>query len=121
FAGRRAGDLLTDEIPFDKIPDYTLFCTSTDLKGIRIATVIHNAALLAEERWNATTSLQRMKLKQADFPSSIAAYLETLTTNPRGIRTLEDLIDHTKTEPDEDYPNHNLERFEIAASLDPGS
>lgn len=85
------------------------------------ATVIHNVALLAEERWKATTNLQRMKLKRADFPSSIAAYLETLTTNPRGIRTLQDLIEQTKTNPDEDYPSHNVESFEMAASIDPDS
>lgn len=83
------------------------------------ATVTHNVALLAEERWKATTSIHRIKPKRADFPSSIAAYFETWTTNPRGILTLQDLIDHTKADPDEDYPNHNVEGFEIAASLDP--
>lgn len=58
---------------------------------------------------------------QADFPSSMSAYLHTLTTNPRGIRTLQDLIDHTKADPDEDYPNHNVESFGLAVSLDPDS
>jgi len=62
-----------------------------------------------------------MKLKRADFPSSITAYLDTLVANPRGIRTLQDIIDHTKSDPDEDYPNHNVESFEIAVSLDPDS
>ena len=136
MAGKSEQDRLTDEIPFEKIPDYALSCATTDFKGIRIgvppllvgklepeeaisfevavsvltmlgATVIHDVALLAEERWKATTNLQRMKLKRADFPSSIAAYLETLTTNPRGIRTLQDLIEQTKRDPEEDYPNHN--------------
>ncbi len=85
------------------------------------ATVIPNVALLAEELWNATTKLQRMKLKRAAFPSSMAAYLETLPTNPRGLRTLQDLINHTKTDPDEDYPNYNVESFEIATSHNPES
>jgi len=34
---------------------------------------------------------------------------------------LQDLIDHTKADPHEDYPNHNVESFEMAASIDPDS
>jgi len=143
-------DPLTNEIPFEKIPNYPLSCATIDLKGIKIgvptslvgklepeeaksfevavsvlemlgATVIHDVVLLVEERWGAPTSLQRMKLKRADFLASIAAYLKTLTTNPKGIRTLQDLIDRTKADPNEDYPNQNVESFEIAANLDPAS
>ncbi|KAK4197978.1 amidase signature domain-containing protein [Triangularia verruculosa] len=122
MAGKSEQDPLTNEIPFEKIPNYPLSCATSDLKGIKIgvptslvgrlepeearsfevavsvlemlgATVIHNVALLAEERWRATTR----------------------------IRTLQDLIDLTKADPNEDYPNHNVESFEIAANLDPAS
>ncbi len=85
------------------------------------ATVIHNVGLLAEERCKATTKLQRMKLTRADFPSSMAAYLETPTTNPRELRTLHHLIYHPKTDLDEVYPNHKVASFEIPAAIDLGS
>jgi hypothetical protein len=87
MAGKSEQDPLTDEIPFDTVPDYVFSCLPTDLNGIRIgvttslvgklepkepksfrvavsvlkmlgAAVVHNVALLAEKRWSATTSLQ---------------------------------------------------------------
>ena len=36
MAGKSELDPLTDEIPFEKIPDYALSCATTNLKGIRI-------------------------------------------------------------------------------------
>lgn len=79
-------DPLTDDISFDNIPDYALACATANIKGTKIgvltsllgkleleeakslnvavsvlemlvATVVHNVALLAEERWMATTRL----------------------------------------------------------------
>lgn len=36
MAGKSKQDRLTDEITFEKIPDYALSCATTDLEGIRI-------------------------------------------------------------------------------------
>ena len=42
-------------------------------------------------------------------------------SNISGLHTLGDLIEQTKTDPNEDYPNHDLSRFELSASIDPTS
>ncbi|KAK4141352.1 amidase signature domain-containing protein [Dichotomopilus funicola] len=112
-AGKSDRDPLTNEIPFDKIPDYTAACAGTDLHGIRIgvpttaigqiepkeansfevalsklknlgAEIVQDVGLLAEEGWKAITPYQRRMITHGDLAPSIEAYLKTLATNPLG-------------------------------------
>lgn len=146
-AGKSDRDPLTNEIPFDEIPDYAVACDGTDLHGIRIgvpttaigtvepeeaasfevalselkglgAEIVHNVGLLAEENWKATTPHQRRMITQGDLSSSIEAYLKTLATNPLGLQSLQDVTEWTKKDPREDFPNHDIESFEFSLSID---
>ncbi|KAH6615781.1 putative amidase [Chaetomium sp. MPI-SDFR-AT-0129] len=146
-AGKSGRDPLTNDIPFDKIPDYTVACAGTDLHGIKIgvpttaigpvepeeaesfwvalselkelgAEIVHDVGFLAEEDWKALTPRQRRMITQGDLSSSIEAYLKTLATNPLGLQTLQDITELTKKDPREDFPNHDVESFEFSLFID---
>ena len=50
-----------------------------------------------------------------DFKDSVNRYLESLITNPSGIRNLDQLISYTKCTPGEEFPRFDVEVFETAA------
>lgn len=53
----------------------------------------------------------------ADLEVSIGKYLGSLETNPNDLRTLQDLINYTKTHGEEDYPTRNVAQFEHAQTI----
>ncbi|KAK5658137.1 hypothetical protein OQA88_2109 [Cercophora sp. LCS_1] len=149
-AGKSHRDPATDEMPFDKIPDYGLACSGSDLRGVRIgvpttligvvepeeaasfkialseldglgAQSVHHVEFEGEKDWKATTSRQRRLVNQGDLLPSLERYLRTLETNPLGLRTLKDITEQTKEDPREDFPAHDVEGFEFSLSLDRNS
>jgi amidase len=150
IAGKSQRDPRTDDIPFDTIPDFAESCKGTNLNGIRIgvprnafpgigsvehkaftkaletlshagAQIVEDADLLAAEEYQALPGPDQMMVKLAAFKVSTENYLKSLETNPNNLHTLQDLIDYTKTQDEEDYPAHNVAQFETAQTIDTNS
>lgn len=150
ISGKSNRDNATDKIPYQTIPDYVRLCEQQSLNGIRIgvptaaignvepeiaedfrhaltaleklgADIKHDVNFLAEDDWKMKTPSEGKKINRADFVPSLEKYFQTLVTNPNELHELADLIHYTKTEPREDYPNHNVDNFEVAESIDPES
>ena len=148
IAGKSEYDEQTNAIPFDTIPDYTKSCTSTTLEGVRIgiprnaiptppggikeafangiqvlenagATIIDNANFSALEEYQNLDPWTQDIVLFTDFKVSINSYLESLVDNPNKINNLQDLINFTKSCPEEEYSEFNVEEFETAEKTDP--
>ncbi|KIK43756.1 hypothetical protein CY34DRAFT_685511 [Suillus luteus UH-Slu-Lm8-n1] len=53
----------------------------------------------------------------ADFVADVANYFNEMTTNPNGIKNIQQLINFTETYVPEDYPDRDIARWLSAASL----
>lgn len=140
-AGRSELDEMTWNIPFDTIPDYTEYCTGTDLSGIAIGVPRNSFEADAESPVMASfeSALQMLAsagakiVDHADFPSAdefkklnqqvkgivrssefkrdIVHYLETLSANPNNLHSVEDIIEFTKSHEEEDFPERDIGKF----------
>ena len=54
---------------------------------------------------------------EADMLAEISLYLSNLALNPRGIRTFDDLINCTKSDPREEYPERDIADWDGAVAL----
>jgi amidase len=63
----------------------------------------------------ALTSKSPGVVKLSDFKANLADYLGKLPTNPHGIYNIKDVIQHTQTDPREEYPSRGTNGFEYAA------
>lgn len=150
IAGRSESDDLTWNIPFDPVPDFTAACQSTDLPGVRIGVprntflkvppfvlaafetalkILSEAGAEIVEEANFESAEEWMKLDKqtrrtfcitAEFKSDLAKYLSGLQENPNNIHTLEDLISFTKSFPQEEYPERDIDVFLGAQADDSG-
>jgi amidase len=150
IAGKSQRDPRTDDIPFDTIPDFAKSCQGTDLNGIRIgvprnafpgigsveneaftraletlsqagAQIIEDTNLLAAEEYQALPESVQYMVQHAAFEVTIGNYLKSLETNPNNIHTLQDMIDYTKAQAEEDYPARNVAKFENSQTVDTDS
>jgi amidase len=142
MAGRSEDDPRTWDIPFATIPNYAAFCEITDLSGINIgvprnainddaqpsvlrafedalaimrsagANVVDNTNFTGAEEYAQVDGDVKNRLRSAEFKKDMKAYLDTLQTNPNDIHSLEDIIEFTKTHPEEDYPAKGVGNFE---------
>jgi amidase len=141
MAGRSELDARTWHIPFDPIPDFTTFCTGTDLSGITIgvprntfdsnapapikasfesalktlssagAKVVDNANFPAADEFKKLNQQVKGIVRASEFTRDIVAYLETLETNPNHLTSVEDIMNFTKTFPAEMYPERDIGKF----------
>lgn len=54
-------------------------------------------------------------IKSSDFKLRLAQHCASLTVNPNNIRNMQNLVDHTQTDPREDYPSRNTRGLEKEA------
>lgn len=140
MAGRSEHDNMTWEIPFDLVPDFTAFCEKTDLKESRVGVprnafstvaapimeafekaleILAGAGAQIIDNTNFDSVVEFKKLDKpaknfcitSEFKSDPNKYFESLQTNPHGILTVDDLIAFTKTFPQEEYPDRDIEKF----------
>jgi len=141
MAGRSDRDNRTWNIPFDTIPDFTTACQETDLTGITIgvprnafssdapnpimtsfegsleifrsagANVVDPANFSAAEEFKKLNQQVKGIVRSSEFKRDIVQYLQTLETNPNGIHSAEDIIEFTKTKPEEQYPERDIGKF----------
>ncbi|OTA54812.1 amidase [Hypoxylon sp. EC38] len=141
MAGQTNRDERTWDIPFEKIPAFTGFCTGTDLSGITVgvprnsfnapsespimssfesalktlciagANIIDNANFPAAGEFKKLNDEVKGIVRSSEFKRDIVRYLQSLETNPNGIHSAEDIIEFTKRCPNEDYPNRDIGKF----------
>lgn len=143
IAGKSLRDSLTSDIPFSQIPDYAASCRSTNLHGVRIgiprahfgkvdsdvsqafekaiislqsagAEIFENVQLQAADQWQSYTSTERLLLIYSELASTVSEYLHNLVSNPNDLHTMEDLIEYTKTTPEEAFPDRDVSKFELS-------
>lgn len=148
IAGPSKFDNATTSIPFVNIPDYAADCRNTNLQGIRLgvprnstpshhpgvdsdfekaldvlratgATVVDDVKFQSEAEWDAWEVPERKRALEAEFKSSIARWCSELTTNPNNIQTVDDIIEFTKSEARELYPQRNIDRL-VSSRDNPG-
>jgi amidase len=141
MAGRSERDEGTWNIPFQQIPDFTEFCKDTDLSGVTIgvprntfdsdptsaimvsfeaalttlasagAKVVDNADFPEAEGFKQLNYQVKGIVRSSEFRRDMARYLKTLRTNPHNVQSAEDLIEFTKTFPEEEYPERDIGKF----------
>lgn len=141
MAGRSELDDRTWNIPFDPIADFTTACKGTDLSGLAIgiprncfsgdpsspvmisfesaietlrsagATVVDNANFTAADEFKKLNQQVKGIVRSSEFRRDIVNYLKTLERNPTNIHSVEDIINFTKTCPDEEYPDKDIGKF----------
>jgi amidase len=134
-------DEITWKISLNPISDFTAFGKGTDLTGLAIGvprnTFKHDPAsplmISFEEALQTLTAAGTRIVDNADFPKAdefkklnqqikgivcssefrrdIVRYLGTLKTNPNNITSAEDIIEFTKTHPEEEYPDRDIGKF----------
>ncbi|KAG2033388.1 amidase [Suillus americanus] len=100
-------------------PEITAFNASINVFKQLGATIVDNADFpdLAGYLNFTGSSYTSDPVVGADFVSDIANYFNEMTTNPNGIKNLQQLINYTETYAPEDYPDRDIARWLGAASL----
>lgn len=141
MSGKSAFDNATHSIPFESLPNYAAACQSTELGGLRIgvpreaiadadkvvmehferalellktagATIVDNVRFSGAAEWNEWDAPSKRACLQAEFKHSIEGWLKDLVENPNEIHTLSDLINFTKSDPRECFPERDIQRWE---------
>ena len=144
IAGKDSADNWTLAQPFDTVPDYVKACNASALRGVRLgiprngidyyltnstgpimeafekavklmrdagATVLEvDFAVFDPPTFNRNSDL----VLDLDFAQGLKDYLSQLSTNPANIHSLKDLINYTKTNPQEGWPDHDTGVWERA-------
>lgn len=133
---RSEEDQATWKIPFDQIPDFSRSCDNTDLSGIKIGIPRNTFSLVPASvmsvfqdalatlkglgaeilRTNFPSAEEYEKIDDqtdnfvntAEFHSDLGSYLASLENNPHQVSSVADVIEFTKTCPEECYPNYNV-------------
>ena len=147
IAGKDSYDNYTSAIPLkNKLPDYVKACKLNALKGKRIGVprntlsttasrapvnaafdaalkVLQEAGATIVDNTNYTAWTQRQSsvaegmVLNSDFPSDLKAYLDQLTYNPTGVKTLADVRNFTQSFGPEEYPSRNTAEFDESLAL----
>lgn len=76
------------------------------------ATIVDNVRFPSIKEWDDWDPARKRVCLQAEFKNSIEIWLQLLVENPNNIHTLNDLIDFTKSDPRECYPERDIQRWE---------
>ncbi|KAH8682680.1 glutamyl-tRNA amidotransferase subunit A [Xylariales sp. PMI_506] len=141
IAGRDSNDPATEKSP-SEIPDYSLSCVTTDLKGMRLGVprnaltklmasilerfeeVLNGLRTLGADiidvefasvsEYRALRSDQKQLAMATEFRSSIKNYLANLKENPHNLYQLEDIYALTKQMPGEEASHRDLGIWDLA-------
>ncbi|GAM34993.1 hypothetical protein TCE0_015r02939 [Talaromyces pinophilus] len=142
IAGKSPFDSATDRIPYWPIPDFTAKCNPFALRKIRIGiprnamkkgtqdvdTVFQSAITALKEAGAIVvddinfSDLEKFKglntdlVLLRDFKDSLDTFLQNLPVNPHSVRSLEDVIEFTKLNAGEFFPDRDIGTFEQAIS-----
>lgn len=141
MARQSNADNRTWSIPLDLIPNFTTYCKGTDLRGVTIsvhqnsfssdapalimssfksalrllssvgAQIVNNSNFTGAEEFKKLNQQVKGIVRLPEFKRDIVEYLHNLETNPNNIQSAEDIIEFTKTTPEERYPERNIGKF----------
>lgn len=83
------------------------------------ATLVHDLAIQGAEEYENFSTEEKQIILDTDMKHAINTYLSSLTSNPNRINNLQDLIDFTKSCPEEEFPRRNVAGLERAQATDP--
>lgn len=148
IAGEDESDMHSLRVPADKRPkSYIQACQSTSLQGLRIGVprnsisdqidpaylydfeqvlkvlqkqgaVVIDSDYPAGQSWNDVDASVKDLCVLTEFRRDMNSYLGAQTINPNNIKTLEDLIAYTKSDPRECIARYDVERFEMSAKTE---
>jgi amidase len=147
IAGRSENDERAWEILSNMTTDFTAACESINMSGIRLgiprnailnidetqqrlfkhalevlkaagAEIIDHADLLGLEEFENPPGATKKMASEADFRVGMAGYLSALSTKPRNLKSLNDIIEWTKKDTAEEYSKRDVARMERAAAID---
>jgi len=134
-------DNYTSTIPNDgAVPDYLAALNKSALSGARIGipynafsvnssaiemaafydavkVMQHEGAVIVESNFTVANPNTTTIVLGADFVSDLAAYLAELSYNPNNVTSLADVLEYTKSDPREQYPDRNTARWDAALEL----
>lgn len=113
FHGVRIGVIHDPVQQVDKAKLYAFQATLNLLRTIG-AIIVEDIRLTGLEEYNNLPASLKSLVLETDFIVSIEAYLRSLAVNPRGLTTLERLIDAIKGDPNEEYPSRNIATMQRA-------
>lgn len=144
IAGHDPRDNYTSTIPFATIPNYAAACTGKRLDGVRIgvpksfvdsgslgpdyatafkgamatlrslgATVVEDFEMPVDKSGGELSNITWSRLG-IDFVSDLPKYLKELTVNPNNIHNVRELVNFTRTDPREMYPEVGTELWDEA-------
>jgi amidase len=145
IAGRSENDERTWDIPSNMTTDFTAACESINIRGIRLgiprnaipnidetqqrlfkhalevlkaagAEIIDHADLLGLGEFENLPGATKKMTSEADF--RVGMNLSASSTNPRNLKSLDDIIEWTKKDAAEEYPKRDVARMERAAAID---
>ncbi|KAJ8109274.1 hypothetical protein OPT61_g7583 [Boeremia exigua] len=120
LAGIRLGlplDLIRSENPPEcKLEAFGRALFRMETRG---AKVVNNVIVQGWCEYEALTQEEKQVVLDTDMKLAIEDYLVNLETNPHNIKSLQHLIDFTKTHPEEEYPTRNAVGLERAQATDP--
>jgi amidase len=141
MAGRSDRDERTLDIPFEHMPGFTTFCKGKDLSNITIgvlrntvkadstspimvsfeaaleilraadASVIYNADFPEAEGFKRLNQQVKGTARASKFHRDMVRYLDTVKENPNKIRSVEDIIEFTKSNLAEKYSEKDIGKF----------
>lgn len=140
ISGKSMYDNATQSIPFKSIPRYSEACRGTRLDGMRIGVprnaikdvdkvilehferalkllesagaILTDVKFSSAEEWSKWDAASKRACLQAEFKHSIEGWLESLVENPNELHSLSDIINFTKTDSRESYPQRDIQRWE---------
>ncbi|PVH81088.1 amidase signature enzyme [Cadophora sp. DSE1049] len=104
---------------FNKDPKSALMTSFESAMGILRsagAKVVDNANFPAVDEFLKLSSEERGYVRTADFKRDIAAYLQSLETNPNNLYSLDEIINFTKSSHLEGYPEQDIGNFLLSQS-----
>lgn len=75
------------------------------------ATIVDNADFPAAEQFTKLNEQVKGIVRSSELRRDFSRYIQTLETNPNSIGSTEDLIEFTKTHPEEEYPERDIGKF----------
>lgn len=105
-------------LPSDNDIPTSEFRNALTVLGGAGATIVHDANYTAQDEFTSLTEEQKLHVFSGRFQTDIKEYFANLASNPKNLSNLRDIIDSTKKEPSELFPEIDVDLFEFCDAID---